>query len=109
MDLAVLESIDAADLAALAAASGLDPAALLRWARMMELIRLPRLAEGCAVLLETLDLGSLQALSACEALSLLKAMRRKNVELLVVRALPAESQIGLWIEEAGKRSSAIGD
>jgi hypothetical protein len=93
--------------AGLAATTGIDPAALLYWARMMELFGLSKLTEGHFLLLEALELGSLENLCRCHALDLLKAMRRKNVELLVVRALPAESQIALWIEEATSRTSMI--
>jgi len=85
---------------ALAAATGLDPALLHVLAHRADLMRIPKVVEGVTLLLEALDLGTRAKLATANAPDLLRAMRRKNIELTAVRSIQPESILAGWIEQA---------
>jgi len=97
----------AASRSALAKATGIGAMALRRHADLADLMRLPKLTEGFALLLDALDLGSRERLKTAHAPDLLRALRRKNVELTLVRAIHAESQLADWIEQAATEPSRV--
>jgi hypothetical protein len=98
------EAGPAASRAALAARTGVDPALLLRLAHWSDLMRQPKLVEGYCVLLDALDLGTRAKLANADATDLLRAMRRKNVEITAVRSIQPESILADWIRNAGEGS-----
>jgi hypothetical protein len=76
----------------------------VRLAHWSDLIRQPKLVEGYCVLLDALDLGSRAKLATADATELLRAMRRKNVEIIAVRSIQPESILADWIRNAGEGS-----
>ena len=57
---------------------------LLNWARIAEFFCIAGVNEAHTQLLQALGAGSVQALAAREAQILIKEMRRKNVELMLL-------------------------
>ena len=84
----------------LAVRSGVIEATLLRLVRMADLMRIPGINEAHTQLLAALDVGSVADLSGKDSALLIKAMRRKNVELTLVRSVPPESNVAKWISVA---------
>ena len=97
-----------ADREALAAKTGADGNALERLFAMADLMRVSGIAEPHALLLTALDTPTATALATREAPVLIKQMRRKNVEILVVRGMPPESTVARWIDDARKLPSLGG-
>jgi hypothetical protein len=87
---------------ALAAGIGVDRTALERLFAMADLMRVSGISEPHAQLLAALDTPTAAALAGREAPVLIKQMRRKNVEILVVRGMPPESTVARWIDDARK-------
>jgi hypothetical protein len=84
----------------LALRSGVIEATLLRLVRMADLMRILGINEAHTQLLAALDVGSAADLSRQDSALLIKAMRRKNVELTLVRSVPPESNVAKWISDA---------
>ncbi|MCC6920507.1 MAG: DUF4332 domain-containing protein [Alphaproteobacteria bacterium] len=97
----------AAARAELAAATGLDPALLQALAQRADLMRIPKVVEGVTLLLEALDLGSRAKLATANAPDLLRALRRKNIELTAVRSIQPESVLAAWIEQAAHEPGRV--
>ncbi len=91
---------DAAALRELATRTGIDETKLQEWAAMSDLCRIRGINEGLSQLLEALDIDSVGKLAQCEAATLVKQMRRKNVEIYAVRGVGPESTMARWIEDA---------
>jgi hypothetical protein len=91
----------------LAHRSGVAPETLLRLANWFDLMRQPKLVEGYCVLLDALDLGSRPKLAGADAGELLRALRRKNVELTAVRSIQPESILADWINAARDEGSLV--
>jgi len=87
-------------LAGLAARTGMDPQVIARLFRMADLMRIAGINEPHTLLLDALNIRSAAELAAQDATALIKAMRRKNVEILVVRGVPPESTVARWISDA---------
>ena len=85
---------------ALVRLSGVTPETLVRLVRMADLMRIPGINEAHTQLLDALGAGSIVDLGRQTAPTLIKAMRRKNVELTLVRSVPPESTVARWIAEA---------
>ena len=84
----------------LAARSGLDEAVVLKLARLSDLARIVGLIEPHVHLLEALGIASARTLAGQDPAQLVKALRRKNVELQLVRSVPPESIIARWVADA---------
>jgi hypothetical protein len=82
------------------ARTGLASETVHRLAGMADLMRITGIGEPHTQLLDALDVGSTAALAQQDATALIKAMRRKNVEILVVRGMPPESTVARWINDA---------
>jgi hypothetical protein len=92
------------DRAALAAASGVSESVLNQLVCTADLMRIAGVGEPHTLLLAALDIPTAADLATREALPTLKLMRRKNVELMIARAMPPESTVARWIDDAGKLS-----
>lgn len=90
------------DRETLAAEIGVERAALERLFAMADLMRVSGIGEPHAQLLAALETPTATALATREAPVLIKQMRRKNVEILVVRGMPPESTVARWIDDARK-------
>ncbi len=86
--------------AALAAETAVPEAVLDRLVRTADLMRITGIAEPHTLLLAALDTPRAAELASCEATVLIKQMRRKNVELMMARAMPPESTVARWINDA---------
>lgn len=84
----------------LADLAGLESAAVLRLARIADLCRIVGLIELHALLLDAVGAGNVRLLRDQDASLLVKALRRKNVELQLVRSVPPESTIARWVGDA---------
>jgi hypothetical protein len=84
----------------LAERSGVAEETLLRLVRAADLMRIVGINEAHTQLLDALDAGSVGDLRRQDAALLIKAMRRKNVELTLVRSVPPESNVARWISDA---------
>lgn len=84
----------------LAARSEVAEATLRRLVRLSDLMRISGINEAHAQLLETLGAGTVGELARHDATLLIKAMRRRNVELTLVRSVPPESTVARWIADA---------
>jgi hypothetical protein len=73
---------------------------LLRLARIGDFARIVGVVEAHVSLLEALGILSMAELRSQDPTELVKALRRKNVELTLVRSVPPESTIGRWIADA---------
>jgi hypothetical protein len=89
-----------ADRQAVATESGIEPAVLERLASLSDLMRIVGISEPHAQLLAMLDTPTAVALATRDAAVLIKQLRRKNVELLLARAMPPESTVARWIDDA---------
>jgi hypothetical protein len=94
---------------ALAARTGIDSELLLRLARMSDRMRISGIAEPITQLFDALGIESAAALAQQDAAVLIKQMRRKNVDILVVRGMPPESTVARWIEDAKKLPPVLKD
>lgn len=79
---------------------GVAEASLLRLARTADLMRIAGINEAHTQLLDALGVGCVKDLRLQDAATLIKAMRRKNVELTLVRSVPPESNLARWIADA---------
>jgi hypothetical protein len=84
----------------LADLAGLETAAVLRLARIADLCRIVGLIEPHTLLLDAVGVGNVRLLRDQDASLLVKALRRKNVELQLVRSVPPESTIARWVDDA---------
>jgi hypothetical protein len=89
-----------ADRAALAASTGVAESVLTQLAGTADLMRVAGISEPHTLLLAHLETPTAAALGTKEALPILKLMRRKNVELMIARAMPPESTVARWIDDA---------
>ena len=91
-----------ADREVLSATTGVERGALERLFAMADLMRVSGIGEPHAQLLAALETPTATVLATREAPILIKQMRRKNVEILVVRGMPPESTVARWIDDARK-------
>ena len=80
--------------------TGLEGTAILRLACIADLCRIVGLIEPHTLLLEAVGVGNVRLLRDQDASLLVKALRRKNVELQLVRSVPPESIIARWVGDA---------
>lgn len=85
---------------ALAAELGIDGDRVLRWANHCDLYRLRGVAGEMAELLEAAGVDTVKELSRRVPANLAEAMATANERRQVVRVVPGESVVAMWIEEA---------
>lgn len=90
------------DRAALAAQTGVAESTLTQFACTADLMRIVGIGEPHTLLLAALATPTAAHLATKDALPILKLMRRKNVELMIARAMPPESTVARWIDDAKK-------
>lgn len=84
----------------LAAATGVDESRILKWTNMADLMRIKGVAEEYSELLEAAGVDTVKELKHRNAANLAKAMADANEKRKLVRALPPESVVAGWIEQA---------
>jgi len=84
----------------LADLTGLECTAVLRLARIADLCRITGLIEPHTLLLQAVGAGTVRLLRDQDASLLVKALRRQNVDLQLVRSVPPESTIARWVGDA---------
>ena len=86
--------------AELARRTGLDPAAILTWTNHADLFRVKGVAGHYAELLEVAGVDSVPELARRNATHLHTTLVEVNENREVVHALPPESEVGAWINQA---------
>ncbi len=87
---------------ALADRTGIDEKCILRWANMADRMRIKGVGEDYAELLEAAGVDTVKELKYRNPRNLAQAMAEANVKRKLVRQLPSEKMVGLWIEHAKK-------
>jgi predicted flap endonuclease-1-like 5' DNA nuclease len=85
---------------ALAEASGIDEAKILKWANKADLMRIKGVGEEYSDLLEAAGVDTVKELKHRKAENLLAKMEEINAAKNLVRALPSLKAVGEWIEQA---------
>lgn len=85
---------------ALAAASGIEDAKILKFANMADLMRLKGVGAEYAELLEAAGVDTVKALKNRNAANLTKAIVAVNATRSLVRLLPSEKVVAKWIAQA---------
>ncbi|MBX3537352.1 MAG: DUF4332 domain-containing protein [Chelatococcus sp.] len=84
----------------LASVSGVDEARILKWTNMADLMRIKGIAEEYSELLEAAGVDTVKELRNRKPANLTKALADVNEKRKLVRALPPESVVTGWIEQA---------
>jgi predicted flap endonuclease-1-like 5' DNA nuclease len=84
----------------LEAATGISQALILKWVNRADLFRIKGIGTQYSDLLEAAGVDTVPELAQRRADNLTKKMAEVNEEKKLVRALPAESMVAGWIEEA---------
>ncbi|CAH1656533.1 conserved hypothetical protein [Hyphomicrobiales bacterium] len=84
----------------LASATGVDESRILKWTNMADLMRIKGIAEEYSELLEAAGVDTVKELRHRNAANLTKALADANEKRKLVRALPPESVVTGWIEQA---------
>lgn len=84
----------------LAEKTGIAEKTVLKWANMADLMRIKGVGEEYSELLEAAGVDTVKELKMRNAANLTKAMAEVNATRKLVRALPAESMVQKWIDEA---------
>ncbi len=99
--LALLEAAKAPrGRADLAEKTGIPAGNILKWANMADLMRIKGVGEEYSELLEAAGVDTVKELKMRNVANLTKAMAEVNEARKLVRALPAESVVARWVEEA---------
>lgn len=83
-----------------AEATGLTEKQLLKWANMADLMRIKGVGEEYSELLEAAGVDTVKELATRRADNLAAKMAEVNEEKKLTRAVPSESQVEKWVEEA---------
>lgn len=92
---------------ALAEASGLSEAQVLKFANMADLYRINGVGAEYAELLEAAGVDTVIELSRRNAENLTKKMQEINAEKKLTRRTPPLSEVTKWIEQAGEMPRAL--
>ncbi len=84
----------------LAEKTGCEPKRVLRWANMADLMRISGVGEEYSDLLEAAGVDTVKELATRNAENLTTKMAEVNEEKKLVRAVPAQSQVEQWVEQA---------
>lgn len=85
---------------ALALATGLDEARLLKWANMADLMRIKGVGKQYAELLEAAGVDTVKELKQRVPANLAAKMAEVNASRKLTRAVPAEKMVAGWIDQA---------
>jgi predicted flap endonuclease-1-like 5' DNA nuclease len=94
------KAADAKGRKALAEATSISPALILRWANQADLMRITGVGEEFAELLEKAGVDTVKELKMRNAQNLTAAMDAVNAEKKLVRRIPNLSEVEKWIEQA---------
>jgi predicted flap endonuclease-1-like 5' DNA nuclease len=82
------------------AATGISNTMILRWVNMADLFRINGVAEEYADLLEAAGIDTVPELAQRNAANLYAKVLAVNEEKQLVRQLPGENRVAIWIEQA---------
>lgn len=85
---------------ALAEATGLSEARILKFANMADLYRISGVGSEYSELLEAAGVDTVPELAQRNAANLVQAMTTVNQEKKLTRQVPTEAEVGRWIEQA---------
>ena len=85
---------------ALAAKIGVDEKTILRWANLVDRMRIKGIGEDYAKLLQVVGVDTVKELQHRNVAKLASAMREANKKNKLVRLLPSERRVQRWINEA---------
>ena len=85
---------------AIAEESGVSPSLILEWINIADLLRIKGVGKGYANLLEQVGVDTVPNLAHRDPGMLHERMVEINEENVIVRRLPAESQVADWIRQA---------
>ena len=91
----------------LAAQTGVDPALILEWVNHADLYRIDGVGSEYADLLEAAGVDSVVELATRNPGNLTEQLGKTNKQKNVVRALPSESQVTGWVEQAKGLDRAV--
>ena len=91
----------------LAAKTGVDRALILEWVNHADLYRIDGVGSEYADLLEAAGVDSVVELAARNPANLTEQLAKVNDDKHLVRALPGESQVAGWIEQAKGLDRAV--
>lgn len=80
--------------------TGFDERSILRWANLVDRMRVKGIGEDYSGLLEAAGVDTVKELKYRNPVNLAKAMAEANTERKLVRLLPSEKAVGRWIENA---------
>lgn len=86
--------------AALAEKTGLSEGQLLKWTNMADLMRISGVGEEYSELLEAAGVDTVKELRNRNAENLAAKMAEVNEEKKLTRAVPSQSQVEKWVEQA---------
>src|SRR6202162_1158084 len=92
---------------ALAERTGFDEKQLLCWANVADRMRIKGISKKSAELLQAAGVDTVKELKYRNPSNLAKAMADGNKRRKMVRLLPSEKVVGLWIENAKKLTLMI--
>jgi len=84
----------------LAENTGIDSGRILAWANMADLMRIKGVGKQFAELLEAAGVDTVKELKMRNAANLAARMAEVNAEKKLTRAVPTETMVRSWIEEA---------
>lgn len=94
------QGASAAERKALAAATGLTEAKILKFVNMADLYRVKGIGSEFSELLEAAGVDTVPELAQRSAANLAAAMAKVNEEKKLTRRTPAESEVARWVEFA---------
>jgi predicted flap endonuclease-1-like 5' DNA nuclease len=84
----------------LAAKIGVDEQTILRWANLVDRMRIKGIGEDYAQLLQDVGVDTVKELKHRNVAKLASAMREANKKNKKVRLLPSERRVQRWVDEA---------
>jgi predicted flap endonuclease-1-like 5' DNA nuclease len=84
----------------LAAKIGVDEKTILRWANLVDRMRIKGIGEDYAQLLQEVGVDTVKELKYRNVAKLASAMREANKKNKLVRLLPSERRVQRWVDQA---------
>jgi len=84
----------------LAASIGVDERTILRWANLVDRMRIKGIGEDYATLLQDVGVDTVKELKHRNVAKLASAMREANKKNKKVRLLPSERRVQRWVDQA---------
>ena len=85
---------------ALAEKIGVDEKTILRWANLVDRMRIKGIGEDYAKLLQAVGVDTVKELKYRNVAKLASAMREANKKNKLVRLLPSERRVQRWVDQA---------